>query len=42
MVLHIDNNSEEELCFPSDDELDQQIASQVERARLNDYSEHAK
>ncbi|KAL0905810.1 hypothetical protein M5K25_024248 [Dendrobium thyrsiflorum] len=32
MVLQTDDNSEEELCFPSDDESDQQIASQMGRS----------
>ncbi|KAL0912152.1 hypothetical protein M5K25_018106 [Dendrobium thyrsiflorum] len=40
MVVQTDDNSEEELCFPSDDESDQQIASQMERAKLNEDSKH--
>ncbi|KAL0926150.1 hypothetical protein M5K25_004543 [Dendrobium thyrsiflorum] len=40
MVLQTDDNSEEELCFPSDDESDQQIVSQMERAKLNEDSKH--
>ncbi|KAL0928069.1 hypothetical protein M5K25_002306 [Dendrobium thyrsiflorum] len=40
MVLQTDDNSEEELCFPSDDESDQQITSQREHAKLNEDSEH--
>ncbi|KAL0926705.1 hypothetical protein M5K25_002948 [Dendrobium thyrsiflorum] len=41
MVLQTDDNSEEELCFPSDNESDQQIASQMGRVKLNEDSEHA-
>lgn len=41
MVLQTDSNSEEELCFPSDDESDQQIASQMERVKLNEDSEYS-
>ncbi|KAL0909240.1 hypothetical protein M5K25_020088 [Dendrobium thyrsiflorum] len=40
MVLQTDDNSEEELCFPSDDESDQRIVSQMERVKLNEDSEH--
>ncbi|KAL0911094.1 hypothetical protein M5K25_019206 [Dendrobium thyrsiflorum] len=40
MVVQTDDNSEEELCFPSDDESDQQIVSQMERAKLNEDSKH--
>ncbi|KAL0920584.1 hypothetical protein M5K25_009729 [Dendrobium thyrsiflorum] len=40
MVLQTDDNSEEELCFPSDDESDQQIASQMGRVKLNEDFEH--
>ncbi|KAL0904606.1 hypothetical protein M5K25_026734 [Dendrobium thyrsiflorum] len=40
VALITDDNSEEELCFSSDDELDQQIASQMEHAKLNEDSEH--
>ncbi|KAL0903975.1 hypothetical protein M5K25_026041 [Dendrobium thyrsiflorum] len=40
MVLQTEDNSEEELCFPSDDESDQQIVSQMECAKLNEDSEH--
>ncbi|KAL0927186.1 hypothetical protein M5K25_001349 [Dendrobium thyrsiflorum] len=40
MVLQTDDSSEEELCFPSDDESDQQIVSQMERAKLNEDSKH--
>ncbi|KAL0909817.1 hypothetical protein M5K25_020715 [Dendrobium thyrsiflorum] len=40
MVVQTDDNSEEELCFPSDDESDQQIASQMGRVKLNEDSEH--
>ncbi|KAL0920064.1 hypothetical protein M5K25_009171 [Dendrobium thyrsiflorum] len=39
MVLQTDDNSEENLCFPSDDESDQLIASQMERAKLNKDAE---
>ncbi|KAL0920707.1 hypothetical protein M5K25_009869 [Dendrobium thyrsiflorum] len=40
MVVQTDDNLEEELCFPSDDESDQQIASQMGRVKLNENSEH--
>ncbi|KAL0905895.1 hypothetical protein M5K25_024343 [Dendrobium thyrsiflorum] len=40
MVLQTDDNLEEELCFLSDDESNQQIASQMERVKLNEDSEH--
>ncbi|KAL0928241.1 hypothetical protein M5K25_000113 [Dendrobium thyrsiflorum] len=41
MVVQTDDNSEEELYFPSDDESDQQITSQMGCVKLNKNSEHA-
>ncbi|KAL0910927.1 hypothetical protein M5K25_019023 [Dendrobium thyrsiflorum] len=40
MVVQTEDNSEEELYFSSDDESDQQIASQMGRVKLNEDSEH--